>query len=105
MKILPVKSKVSGLFATHEPIHRAVDLIGHESGEVNIRKDTLGKRTHLLYFDGRFRSCGDASDGDDLRGAYPQAGLPEEDGVDQPEVLAVGVARKMTTHQDYGSVN
>ena len=94
------------MFTAHEPIHRAVDLIGHESGEVNIRKERdVGKRTHLLYFDGRFWSCGDASDGDDFRGAYPQAGLPEEDGVDQPEVLAVGVARKMTTHQDYGSVN
>ena len=81
-------------------------MIGHESGEVNIRKERdVGKRTHLLYFDGRFRSCGDASDGDDLRGAYPQAGLPEEDGVDQPEVLAVGVARKLTTYKHDGSVN
>ena len=46
MKILPVKSKVSGLFAAHEPIHRAVDLIGHESGEANIRKREMLVKGH-----------------------------------------------------------
>ena len=81
-------------------------MIGHESGEVNIRKERdVGKRTHLLYFYGRSRSCGDARDGDDLRGADPQVGFPEEDRVDQPEVLAVGVTRKLTTYKHDGSVN
>ena len=81
-------------------------MIGHESGEVNIRIERdAGKRIHLLNLNRRFRSGSDACDGDDIGGADSQAGLPEEDGVDQPEVLTVSVSGKQTAHQDDGSIN